>query len=525
MSYTTDPDKLDALFPLPSPAPSLLCPARFPGISHASKVAVAEALKENHQTRFAFITDDGLHNHTSHQLLAVYAMGAPASLMNPILRLHDVRTEPARPSPGDIRDDNFYDHLGDRSYYFSYLQYFISVLLEKGAAATIEEYVFSPKANIEGSGVPRYMLNRVFARLVHPMIHIGYGLEFGMLGLVAEGLAQTAVHPLECSELVPSSLFTSKAAARDAADAAVSHLTSLFPSLALGKVQNGGESVDGLRRTTPGVHAFTILARMSCDERFTAASIGLPVNVRPQDVPTLLDRVTARLGETLLAYAGEWYADGHTVEEVASKVEELSWLNTLLYGVGGWAGRKHSAGGKFVADFFLMHLVTSSLFLPSFAAYLSPSSTGLLLRTYFAISLTWWVVRGRPALPIREFYESVSPTPSEPGAPHNQAAKETLIPENVSPNPWLPIIQTTIVHPDDHLCKIQRAFAHYASVYGGRPVGYFAGLAEVEGTPLEGVDMLDGTLFVRVAGLTADRMRWASEGQDTTFWDMTPFFA
>lgn len=53
-------------------------------------------------------------SHTSHQLLAVYAMGAPASLMNPILRLHDVRTEPARPSPGDIRDDNFYDHLGDR---------------------------------------------------------------------------------------------------------------------------------------------------------------------------------------------------------------------------------------------------------------------------------------------------------------------------------------------------------------------------------------------------------------------------
>ena len=51
-----------------------------------------------------------------------------------------------------------------------------------------------------------------------------------------------------------------------------------------------------------------------------------------------------------------------------------------------------------------------------------------------------------------------------------------------------------------------------------RAAGDFAGVG------LEGAEVLDGTLFIRVAGLTADRMGWMKEGQETQFWDRMGFF-
>ena len=74
-------------------------------------------------------------------------------------------------------------------YYNSYLEFFRDILSKKDVTEVLEEYVFSAKANIGGpetKGQPR-MLNRFLAGLVHPMIHTGNGLEFGILGLVAEG--------------------------------------------------------------------------------------------------------------------------------------------------------------------------------------------------------------------------------------------------------------------------------------------------------------------------------------------------
>ncbi|OCH85392.1 hypothetical protein OBBRIDRAFT_838996 [Obba rivulosa] len=98
-----------------------------------------------------------------------------------------------------------------------------------------------------------------------------------------------------------------------------------------------------------------------------------------------------------------------------------------------------------------------------------------------------------------------------------------LTPENPSPNPWLPILQSTLVHPDDHLCKLQRALVHFASLYGARPAGHFAPFANAA-APLEGAEVLDGSLFIRVAGLTAARVGWMREGQEDMGWDRHGFF-
>lgn len=170
-----------------------------------------------------------------------------------------------------------------------------------------------------------------------------------------------------------------------------------------------------------------------------------------------------------------------------------------------------------------MHLVTSSIFLASYVPYLKPSSLEHLLRGYLLVSLGWWISRGRPALKIAEFYASTTSYPSPSGvlpSPHKDALQLTDPTKVITPNPWLSIIQTSIVHPDDHLPKLQRALAHYASLYGTRE----AGQSDFVGTELEGAEKLDGSLFIRVAGLTAERLGRVREGQEAGHWDRNGFY-
>ena len=75
-------------------------------------------------------------------------------------------------------------------YYNAYLKYFTQVVQsKKDLWAVLEEYLFDPKMNFDstrGADQPE-MLNRFFDGLIHPMIHTGYGVEFGVPGMIVEG--------------------------------------------------------------------------------------------------------------------------------------------------------------------------------------------------------------------------------------------------------------------------------------------------------------------------------------------------
>ena len=153
------------------------------------------------------------------------------------------------------------------------------------------------------------------------------------------------MHPADGAAIIPASLFQSKASST------VDRLTALLPSLTLGKPPSANKTVgqNGQRKT--GVHAFTILARMLKDTKFAPASLGLPV---PEE--SSFARVNAAAGDALVQLTNEWVADldgdGATAQAIANKIEELAWMNALIYGVGGWVGRERSATKKFNADFF-----------------------------------------------------------------------------------------------------------------------------------------------------------------------------
>jgi len=44
------------------------------------------------------------------------------------------------------------------------------------------------------------------------------------------------------------------------------------------------------------------------------------------------------------------------------------------------------------------------------------------------------------------------------------------------------------------------------------------------GTELKDAELIDGTLFIRAAGLTAGRLGWVREGESPTSWDTRGFF-
>jgi len=125
-------------------------------------------------------------------MLAIYALGANGKLLREGYKNDEGYQRPIGKSPVPISDGNFADHLGDERYYQAYLEFFSNQLVTRGVDKTLEDYLYSKGANFndqaeaDGSLQPE-MFGRFMSGLMHPLIHVGYGLEFGLLGILAEG--------------------------------------------------------------------------------------------------------------------------------------------------------------------------------------------------------------------------------------------------------------------------------------------------------------------------------------------------
>lgn len=70
------------------------------------------------------------------------------------------------------------------------------------------------------------------------------------------------------------------------------------------------------------------------------------------------------------------------------------------------------------------------------------------------------------------------------------------------------MLESCLNHPEEHLLKNQRTLAHFDHLYGQTPAGFFQGK-----TKLPGAELLDGTIFWRVALHTMKALGWVREGQ------------
>ncbi|KAF8622031.1 hypothetical protein AX15_007318 [Amanita polypyramis BW_CC] len=477
------------LFPAPRPERTSLAPAMWPGVDPESAETVANILKDQHEKWHCYFNrENRYHNHSSHHTLALWALGANKAALNQAYTRDSVYQTAAFDSPGEITKSNWKGHLGDDNYYQAYVNFFTEVVQERGVILAIEEYIFSFSSNFSHDGKQPAMLSRFLAGLYHSMILVGYGVEFNIPGLVIEGLAQTAVHENDSEALLTPVFF--QRCLNDIAGpipltqaiSGTDRASEIFYTLA----SRISSHLEKFNLSTPNkpkaeCHTLSIVARMSKDKRFDG--------YKQQELLKMYSDLMSKFSEPIMEYAGQWSLDMHlggaarNKKELEDKLEELAWTYTVLYGLSGW-----KEGQPFNADFLIAHCVTSALFLFSIAPKLQVSSQILLIRAHFAVTLAWWIGRGRAKFDIPGFAEAKA---KELGSANATTAT----------NPWLPIVQLAIAHPEDHVSKLQRALAHWEQLYG------FKGPNDprLSATELTGADKLDGSLFLRTAKLTADR--------------------
>jgi Questin oxidase-like len=126
-------------------------------------------------------------------LLTIYALGATPDAITKAYQGNANYQRSSVPLEKEIvqkmHDPEIYAScMGDEKYYHDYLVFYTSELESKGLAKTLDAYLFGDTKQAFD------LFGRLFAGLLHPLIHLGFGLEFDQPAIVAEALAQAAVH-------------------------------------------------------------------------------------------------------------------------------------------------------------------------------------------------------------------------------------------------------------------------------------------------------------------------------------------
>ncbi|KAG1883326.1 hypothetical protein F4604DRAFT_1952814 [Suillus subluteus] len=329
--------ELDALFPSPSFPPNVLSPSQYPGGSPEAVAALIHVLKENHTKYHIFFNYKRFHNHVTHRALALYVMGASGSLIEQFYEQDNAYQRPAVEPPEAVTEANFIEHLGDENFYAAYKAFFSKIIEERGFSATLEEYIFSKKYNfIDGRGTAAQpvMLARFLGALFHAFIHVGYGAELGIPGMVVEGEQRLALASVQGYECLPSYLFESSGTT--AVEEATSRLASLF-------LNTKTSTAPSQLENSPRNHAFSILAKIMQDSKFA-----------PKEIKKYFkdfNGLMSEHGDTIWHYAEQWTIDPSQPGEIERKIEECIWASTILYSIGGW-----NKDRSLTADFFLLDI-------------------------------------------------------------------------------------------------------------------------------------------------------------------------
>ncbi|KAI0801750.1 hypothetical protein BC629DRAFT_1581168 [Irpex lacteus] len=456
----------------------------FPGATPESKATAERLLEEDRQIHHCFFGKIQLHNHVSHHILAAYDLGASAKQLQAIydctkdslddINLADRKSKTIEKQRVEITSKNWPEFLGQEKYYATYVRFFTEVIAELGTGETVEQYIFSPQANGNGS----HMLLRFVGGAVHPLIQTGYAVEFGSDAMLAQALAQTAVHSPFLPEIYD------------------------LRSQPKGNDEQAAQP-SGHRQPKSG-HSLLAILREACESPDMAP-------VMPYDPNALLSKRTRDALEggqrvrEIIRLSNLWAVDPSDID---SKIEELLWAATLLLASTGKAGRKPRL------DFFLMHILTASLFLPSLMkAIPTAKSKVATLRAMVPVILMI------DADLIMSYTSTPRPPTSYVPQPNASAVGKPDNEEYV--NPWPAIIESVVHAPEPHTLKAIRSLYYASQQYGTTPKGGAIGafLPGTEEETLKGLANVDGTIFVRAAGVVMDSLGWVTYGQEAGSWD------
>ncbi|VDB87475.1 unnamed protein product [Peniophora sp. CBMAI 1063] len=457
-----------------------------PGATPASTDLAERLLEQDREEHHCYFGPVPFHNHLSHHILAAYDLGAPPALLQTIYddeaaEVYDIYTKNMKTREVEKQDvkitkDNWVDYLGKHAFYANYLQFFSEQVKEMGPEGAFEEYIYSKEANANGA----YMTERFVAGAIHPLIQMGYALEFNSAAMVPQALSMAAVHTPFYPELFPWNVPNEHSEAP-------THPRPLLE--VLGEAYSSG-AMDAVMPYDP-------------DKTFGERIKDALTEERLVKIRSLIQLWVPSAGAAQHGLLSE-NAPDLAAAELVEKAKELCFAATVAFAGTGRHGLKPRL------DFFLMHVLTSSLFFPPLLGALKlPGSKARLLASYFGSLIVILLARGSPKFDAG-LLMSYSATPSPPKgiAPKHDmpgALGDPTSPDNVGA--WATMLPHILPARDSHTVKAFRSLYVYAQLYGGTLPGEVRGAKAIPGG-----EALDGSVFVRAAGVLLDVMGWVGPG-------------
>ncbi|KAI5808092.1 hypothetical protein DFH27DRAFT_544370 [Peziza echinospora] len=148
------------------------------------------------------------HNHLPHHLGSAYLLGANEKQLHDIFDEEAKDMEPWTPSPSEVTEEDWRKYLGDHNYQRAFLDFFEDEVVRQGYEwkAVLMEFLLKGE---------KPLVNGLFCGLAHPLIHLGYAIEFNNREIAMEALTLTAasytnIHSYIESDLPPPTPLSSK---------------------------------------------------------------------------------------------------------------------------------------------------------------------------------------------------------------------------------------------------------------------------------------------------------------------------
>ncbi|KAH8702153.1 putative HypA-like protein [Talaromyces proteolyticus] len=322
------------------------------GAREDSAKRASELLQEDMRLHHIFFNKSRFHNHIVHHLLTLFALGAsPEEIQAAYDRGHSYQRT-AYPVEDDvvhsiIEKGNFKDYLGKEEHYSSFLAYFQQEIDSKGVPTALQEHLFAEDQHADD------MLARMFAGLIHPIIHLGFGIEFNQPAIIAQALAEAAVH----ENWIGTYLYNVEKAA-------------------------GGVG------STPGKSLTQLVSEARQDKELAGSA-------RWGDGNLIRDGTLKRAPQEMQEFAKQYTVSSDTLNEQLAEM-----INALVYCAA--ASQKPPKAVKF--DFILIHALNCSVFFSAILSrsWISSRAKVRLLEWKGRMDLLLYVSRGTPPLDLEE---------------------------------------------------------------------------------------------------------------------------
>lgn len=290
-----------------------------PSITPDALSKTSALLQKNHEQNHMYFNDDGFHNHIVHHLLTLLSLGATPAQIQAGYDQNSGYQKPLKPAQHDATSmadpDTFNAHLGQQSSFPSYLAYFTAELAANGVEDTLTTHLFASTPHATD------LLKRMYSGFYHPLIHLGFGVEYAQPAIIAEALAQAATHDIWIDKIL-SPVSAAAASARDKGPATKTLVQLLHEARDSATLRTAAEWRDGNK---------------------------------------VRDGVIARAGDEMVRLASQWYLPATpTQDDLDRATAEM--YNASVY----FTGLAQRANKARKCDFYFIHCTNSAVFFPVF---------------------------------------------------------------------------------------------------------------------------------------------------------------